>query len=133
MIIREWRGRASSSQAGAYPKHFREKVIPELRHVPGFAGAQLGRRQLGDKIEFLVLTRWRSMDAIRAFAGKDVEKAVVEPDAVAALRIRQSRAALRRRRGRVIALARPANRERERTESGEVRNIHFVTHASPGT
>jgi len=73
MIIREWRGRASSSQASAYPKHFREKVIPELRHVPGFAGAQLARRQLGDKIEFLVLTRWQS------------EKAVVEPDAVVAL------------------------------------------------
>jgi heme-degrading monooxygenase HmoA len=85
MIIREWRGRASSSQADAYPKHFREKVIPELRHVPGFAGAQLGRRKLGDKIEFLVLTRWRSMDAIRAFAGMDVEQAVVEPDVVAAL------------------------------------------------
>jgi len=32
-----------------------------------------------------VLTRWRSMDAIRAFAGKDVEQAVVEPAAVAAL------------------------------------------------
>jgi heme-degrading monooxygenase HmoA len=85
MIIREWRGRASSSKAEAYPKHFREKVIPELLHVPGFTGAQLSRRQLGDKIEFLVLTRWRSMDAIRAFAGMDVEKAVVEPDAVAAL------------------------------------------------
>lgn len=85
MIIREWRGRASSSQADAYPKHFREKVIPELRHVPGFAGAQLARRRLGDKIEFLVLTRWRSMDAIHAFAGMDVENAVVEPGAVAAL------------------------------------------------
>ena len=85
MIIREWRGRASSSQVHAYPKHFREKVIPELRDITGFAGAQLGRRRLGDKIEFLVLTRWQSMDAIRAFAGMDVEKAVVEPDAVAAL------------------------------------------------
>ena len=85
MIIREWRGRASSSQAGAYPKHFRKKVIPELREIAGFAGAQLGRRQLGDKIEFLVLTRWQSMDAIRAFACTDVEKAVVEPGAVAAL------------------------------------------------
>ena len=85
MIIREWRGRASSSQANAYPKHFHEKVVPELRRVPGFAGAQLGRRQLDDKIEFLVLTRWRSMDAIRAFAGKDVDQAVVEPGAVAAL------------------------------------------------
>jgi heme-degrading monooxygenase HmoA len=85
MIIREWRGRASSSQVHAYLKHFREKVIPELRRVPGFTGVQLGRRQLDDKIEFLVLTRWRSMDAIRAFAGKDVEQAVVEPSAVAAL------------------------------------------------
>jgi heme-degrading monooxygenase HmoA len=85
MIIREWRGRASSSQADVYPKHFREKVIPELRQVPGFGGAQLARRRLGDEIEFLVLTRWQSMDAIRAFAGMDVEKAVVEPDAVAAL------------------------------------------------
>jgi heme-degrading monooxygenase HmoA len=85
MIIREWRGRASPSKAEAYPKHFHDKVVPELRQIPGFVGAQLSRRQLDDKIEFLVLTRWQSMDAIRGFAGTDVEKAVVEPGAVAAL------------------------------------------------
>lgn len=85
MIIREWRGRASPLHAEDYPKHFREKVVPELRDLPGFAGADLSRRQLGDKLEFLVLTRWRSMDAIRAFAGDDVEHAVVEPGAAAAL------------------------------------------------
>jgi heme-degrading monooxygenase HmoA len=59
--------------------------VPELRQIPGFVGAQLSRRQLDDKIEFLVLTRWQSTDAIRGFAGTDVEKAVVEPGAVAAL------------------------------------------------
>jgi heme-degrading monooxygenase HmoA len=85
MIIREWRGRASPSKAEAYPKHFHDKVVPELRQIPGFVGAQLSRRQLDDKIEFLVLTRWQSMDAIKGFAGTDVEKAVVEPGAVAAL------------------------------------------------
>jgi heme-degrading monooxygenase HmoA len=85
MIIREWRGRASPLRAEAYPKHFREKVVPELRHLPGFIGADLGQRQLDDKLEFLVITRWQSMDAIRAFAGGDIENAVVEPDAVAAL------------------------------------------------
>ena len=85
MIIREWRGRASPLRAEAYPKHFREKVVPELRHLPGFIGADLSQRQLDDKVEFLVLTRWQSMDAIRAFAGADVENAVVEPGAVAAL------------------------------------------------
>jgi heme-degrading monooxygenase HmoA len=85
MVIREWRGRADAGRKDAYPKHFREKVVPELRTVPGFLGAHLSRRESGGKIEFLVLTRWRSMDAIAAFAGADAAKAVVEPGAVAAL------------------------------------------------
>ena len=85
MIIREWRGRADPARSDAYPKHFRETVVPELRAVPGFAGAHLARREREGKIEFLVLTRWQSMKSIRAFAGADATKAVVEPGAVAAL------------------------------------------------
>jgi heme-degrading monooxygenase HmoA len=85
MIIREWRGRARRSQAAAYPRHFRERVISELRDVPGFMGAQLSRRDVDGGVEFLVLTQWQSMDAIRGFAGTEVDKAVVEPGAAAAL------------------------------------------------
>lgn len=85
MIIREWRGRASPARADAYPAHFRAEVVPELREIPGFLGADLSQRRLGEKIEFLVLTRWGSMEAIRGFAGGDVGKAVVEPGAAAAL------------------------------------------------
>lgn len=85
MIVREWRGRAISSRADAYPKHFRDTVVPELRHVPGFIGAHLVRRQIDDKVEFLVLTRWESMNSVRAFAGSKVDEAVVEPGAIAAL------------------------------------------------
>jgi heme-degrading monooxygenase HmoA len=85
MVIREWRGRADPARADAYPTHFRDNVLPELRGLPGFIGAHLARREIDGKLEFLVLTRWRSPDAIRAFAGTDVEAAVVEPGAVAAL------------------------------------------------
>jgi heme-degrading monooxygenase HmoA len=85
MIIREWRGRARRSQADAYPRHFRERVISELRQVPGFMGAQLSRRDVDGGVEFLVLTQWQSMDAIRGFARTEVDKAVVEPGAAAAL------------------------------------------------
>jgi heme-degrading monooxygenase HmoA len=85
MIIREWRGRARRSQAAEYPRHFRERVISELREVPGFMGAQLSRRDVDGGVEFLVLTQWQSMDAIRGFAGTEVDKAVVEPGAAAAL------------------------------------------------
>jgi heme-degrading monooxygenase HmoA len=85
MVIREWRGRASPAKADAYPAHFFASVLPELTGVPGFAGAELCRRQVDGFVEFLVLTRWRSMDAIRGFAGSDISKAVVEPGAAAAL------------------------------------------------
>jgi heme-degrading monooxygenase HmoA len=81
MIIREWRGRAAKSNAEAYPEHFRTKVVPDLLQMTGFVGAELSKRALDDKIEYLCLTRWRSMDDIRAFAGPDVGKAVIEPGA----------------------------------------------------
>jgi heme-degrading monooxygenase HmoA len=85
MIIREWRGRARSDRAEAYPKHFRESVARELNNIPGFLGADLCRRLDGDRIEFLVVSRWRNMEAIHAFAGDKPDKAVVEPGAIAAL------------------------------------------------
>ena len=85
MIIREWRGRALPARAEDYPAHFRKNVMPDLLQIDGFCGAHLSQRRTADRIEFLVLTRWRSMDVIRAFAGDDVERSVVEPEAVAAL------------------------------------------------
>jgi len=84
MIVRSWRGRAAKGNA-AYVEHFRRNVMPELREIEGFLGASLLREDRADEVEFLVLSRWASMDAVRAFAGTDVTRAVVEPEAVAAL------------------------------------------------
>lgn len=85
MIVRAWRGRASTAKPQAYPDHFDRNVLPELRGIDGFFGASLLREDHGDHIEFLVLTRWQSMAAIRTFAGEEVDLAVVEPEAIAAL------------------------------------------------
>jgi heme-degrading monooxygenase HmoA len=85
MIVRSWRGRPSSAKPDAYPAHFPHSVLPALHGIDGFLGATLLRECQGDAIEFLVLTRWSSLEAIRAFAGEDVGRAVVEPEAVAAL------------------------------------------------
>ena len=85
MIIREWRGHASLDKADAYPQFFRDNVLPQLRRLSGFLGVHFNRRRLADRVEFLVLTRWQSMDAIREFAGPDAETAVVEPAAKSVL------------------------------------------------
>jgi heme-degrading monooxygenase HmoA len=85
MIIRAWRGRASPAKRSAYPAHFKDNVLPELQSIKGFLGALLLQQDRADVVEFLVLTRWETVDAIRAFAGDDITRAMVEPEAVAAL------------------------------------------------
>jgi heme-degrading monooxygenase HmoA len=85
MFIREWRGRAKQAEAARYPEYFRREVIAQLRRLPGFQGGYLSRRDVGDQVEFLVLTRWKSMDAIRGFSGPVAEHAVIDPGAIATL------------------------------------------------
>ena len=85
MIVRTWRGWAAASNRAAYPDHFRRNVLPELKKIAGFLGASLLQQDRQGEVEFLVLTRWASIEAVRAFAGDDISRAVVEPEAVAAL------------------------------------------------
>src|SRR5258707_9458874 len=85
MFIREWRGRAKQTEAVRYPEYFRKEVIGPLRQAPGFQGGFLSRRDVGVQVEFLVLTRWISMDAIREFTGFVAEHAAIDPRAMATL------------------------------------------------
>lgn len=85
MIARLWRGVAVGGNADAYQRHATEKVFPALGDIPGHRGAYLLKRAVGGRTEFLALTFWDSLDAIRAFAGSDPEVSVVEPEAQAVL------------------------------------------------
>jgi heme-degrading monooxygenase HmoA len=85
MIVRSWSGHTTPARQAAYPAHFRHNVLPALRGIDGFLGATLLREIHDGTVVYQVLTRWRDMDAIHAFAGDDPSHAVVEPEAVAAL------------------------------------------------
>jgi hypothetical protein len=52
-----------------------------MRDIPGFDGIELGRRTLGEEVEFLTIMWFRSWDAVKRFAGPDWEIAVVPPAA----------------------------------------------------
>jgi heme-degrading monooxygenase HmoA len=81
VIARHWRGRAPRERADAYEEHLRRETLPRLREIDGHAGVYVLRRELDGEVEFLVLTLWESLDAVRAFAGDDYETAVVPPEA----------------------------------------------------
>ncbi|HUO98550.1 MAG TPA: antibiotic biosynthesis monooxygenase [Rhizomicrobium sp.] len=78
MIVRIWTGVALEHNAEMYRRHFEETVAPRLRETRGFLGYTVLERQERGRIEFMVITRWETMDAIRAFAGIMPDKAVVE-------------------------------------------------------
>ena len=86
MIARMWRGSAIRERADDYVKHLQQSVIPELRQINGFKDIYLLRRESSDSVEFVVMTLWESMDAIRKFAGENPEIAVVAPAAQALFR-----------------------------------------------
>src|SRR5436190_22517049 len=83
MIERVWSGRTTRDGAVTYAEHFRRVVVPELAVIPGYRGARLLEREQDGGIEVVVVTRWQSLDAIRAFAGDELDRAVVHEEAAA--------------------------------------------------
>jgi heme-degrading monooxygenase HmoA len=77
VISRQWRGLAHPHRAQDYINHLRMETFPALGRIPGFVDASILSRPLGAGIEFLIVTRWESMDALAKFAGSDPEAAVV--------------------------------------------------------
>jgi ketosteroid isomerase-like protein len=85
MIARMWRGWAPRATADDYQRHYESEVSSHLGSVAGFRGACLLRHDNGHEVMFTSIVLFTSLDAVRAFAGEDCERAVVEPAARRAL------------------------------------------------
>jgi heme-degrading monooxygenase HmoA len=92
MITRLWRGWTRIDNAEAYKRFLLGELFPSMREIPGFRGADVLRRVEDEGVAFITLTRFDSVDAIRAFAGDDYETAVLEPQARALLSRYEKRA-----------------------------------------
>ena len=79
MIARIWHGRTEVSKASAYVDFLKQSGLPDYRNTEGNLGAYILRRIEGDEAHFLTLSFWKSLDAIKTFAGEDYEKARYYP------------------------------------------------------
>jgi heme-degrading monooxygenase HmoA len=80
MIARMWTGSVRTPDADEYGDYIRDTGFAEYGETPGNRGAWLLRRDDGGTTEFITLSLWESTDAIRAFAGEDIEAAVLYPE-----------------------------------------------------
>ena len=80
MIARTWKGTVRRADAEKYADYIRETGFGEYGQTPGNRGAWMLRRDEGDRTEFITYSLWESLDAIRGFAGDDIETAVYYPE-----------------------------------------------------
>jgi len=80
MIARQWHGAVLAERADAYLRYLEKTGIPDSKSTPGNRGVFVLTRREGKVAHFVFLSLWESLDAIRAFAGKDVEKARYYPE-----------------------------------------------------
>ncbi|NIS62663.1 MAG: antibiotic biosynthesis monooxygenase [Proteobacteria bacterium] len=83
MISRVWHGWTSRENADAYEELLRTEIFSGIakRSIQGYRGIHLLRRDVDDGVEFVTIMWFDSLDAVRTFAGKDYEVAVVPPEA----------------------------------------------------
>ena len=79
-MARTWRGWTRAEDAEDYVAYLEQTGMPAYRATPGNRGAWILRQDDGERTEFVTLTFWDSLEAVRAFAGDDVERAVFYPD-----------------------------------------------------
>ena len=80
MIARTWKGAVRAADGDEYAEYLRRTGLSDYASTPGNRGAWMLRRERGDVTEFLMVTLWDSIDAVRAFAGEDHETAVFYPE-----------------------------------------------------
>jgi heme-degrading monooxygenase HmoA len=80
MLARIWRGATRADDADEYVNYLRQTGLREYGATPGNRGVLPLRRIVDGRAEFLLLTFWENEDAVTAFAGDDISRAVFYPE-----------------------------------------------------
>ena len=80
MVARVWRGWTSAADADEYAEYLLATGMKEARETTGNRGAYFLRRIDGDRAEFVTVILWETLEAVRRFAGDEIERAVFFPE-----------------------------------------------------
>lgn len=75
MIARLWHGMTEARKADEYLAYLHKTGIPDYTATPGNRGVSVLLRKENERAHFLLISYWESYDAIRRFAGDEIDKA----------------------------------------------------------
>ena len=77
MIARIWHGRTLTAKADEYERYLNASGVERMLKTDGNQGVEVLRKADGPRTDFVVISYWESIDAVKRFAGKEFEKAVI--------------------------------------------------------
>ncbi len=83
MIARVWRGWTTPENADQYEELLRSIIILRIEslQVPGYQGIEVLRRQEGEEVAFVTVMHFKSLEAVKEFAGDDYKQAWIPSEA----------------------------------------------------
>jgi len=73
-VARMWHGRTTDAKAAEYYDYLMSAGVSRFKSIPGNLGVDVMSRSRDGVTEFIVISYWRSLDDIKAYAGADIEK-----------------------------------------------------------
>jgi heme-degrading monooxygenase HmoA len=80
VVVRVFRARVHPGKEDEFERFVIETGVPMVKAQEGCTHVTVGKSRWSKQPEFVVVTHWRSVDALQAFAGPDWQKAVIEPE-----------------------------------------------------
>jgi heme-degrading monooxygenase HmoA len=80
MIARIWQGRTRAGMGKAYYAYLEQTGLKEYRETEGFNNVFVLTREIGEETEYVLITLWDNMEAVKRFAGPEPDRAVYYPE-----------------------------------------------------
>jgi heme-degrading monooxygenase HmoA len=80
MTAHLWKGWTAPANADAYERLLREHILPGIYRVEGFRGAYILRCDEPNETASVVITHFKSLDAVKGFAGANFTTPMIEPE-----------------------------------------------------
>jgi heme-degrading monooxygenase HmoA len=76
MIMRVYHARVHPGQEAEFERLVKADAVPLMERLTGFLGLHIGR-EIGGSPEFVMVSLWRDLEALKAFTGEAWEQPVV--------------------------------------------------------
>jgi len=80
LIARIWQAKTRPGMGKAYYSYLEQTGLKEYKATEGFREVRVLTQEIGDVTEYLIITFWENMEAVRRFAGPEPERAVYYPE-----------------------------------------------------